>query len=61
MEILTLKILKKVQGKEEYQAKISSRFTALENSKDDADIKRACGTVRENINNTPEKGQVITD
>jgi hypothetical protein len=31
MEIFNLKRLKKVEGKEECQAKISSRFTALEN------------------------------
>jgi hypothetical protein len=43
MERLNLKKLKKLsemEGKDQYQAKISNRFTGLENLDDDLNIKR---------------------
>jgi hypothetical protein len=49
MERFNLKKLNEVEGKEEYQVKISNRFTALENLCDDGDTNRACETNRENI------------
>jgi hypothetical protein len=49
MERFILKKLNKVEGKEQYQVKISSRFTPLENLDEDMDISRAWETIRENI------------
>jgi hypothetical protein len=37
------KKLNDIEGKEQYQAQISNRFTALENFDDDLDINRALG------------------
>jgi hypothetical protein len=45
----TLKKLNKVEGKEQYQVKISKKSAALGNSDENADINRAEETVRENI------------
>jgi hypothetical protein len=48
MERSNIEKLNKVEGKEEYQVKISNRFAASENL-DDVDINRTWETVRENI------------
>jgi hypothetical protein len=49
MERFNLKKLNEVDGKEQYQAEISNRFTALENLNAVVDINRASETIRENI------------
>jgi hypothetical protein len=41
MERFNLKILNDIEDKGQYQAKISNRFTALENLHDDVDNNRA--------------------
>jgi hypothetical protein len=50
MDRFYLKKLNKVQGKEQYELKISNRFTGLENLDDYANSNRAWETVRQNIN-----------
>jgi hypothetical protein len=49
MERFTLKKLNEVEGKEQYCAKVSNRFTAFENLEAEVDINRACKTIREHI------------
>jgi hypothetical protein len=49
MERFNLKKLDEIRGTEQYRVEISNRFAALENSDDDVDINRSCGTIRENI------------
>jgi hypothetical protein len=49
MQRSNLKKLKEVQGKEQYQFKISNRLAAFGNLGDDVDINRAWETIRENI------------
>jgi hypothetical protein len=49
MERFNLRKLNKGDSKQQYQVKISNRFTALENLNDDVDINRARETIRENI------------
>jgi hypothetical protein len=49
MERFNFQKLNDVKVKEQYQVKISDRFTALENLDDDVDINRAWGSIRENI------------
>jgi hypothetical protein len=48
-ERLNLKKLNEAEGKEQYQAEISSRFAALENLDAEVDINRAWETITENI------------
>jgi hypothetical protein len=45
-----LKKLMRWGGKEQYHIEISNRFSSLENSDDEVDIKRAWETMRENTN-----------
>jgi flagellar biosynthesis/type III secretory pathway chaperone len=56
MEKFNLKKLNKLEGKEQYHAKISNRFASLENLDDEADIIRAWQTIRENIKISVEGG-----
>jgi hypothetical protein len=56
MERFNLKKLNKLEGKEQYHAKISNRFASLENLDDEADIIRAWQTIRENIKISVEGG-----
>jgi fructose-1-phosphate kinase PfkB-like protein len=49
MERFSLKKLKEVEGKEQYQVEISNGFAALENLNIAVDISTASETVRENI------------
>jgi hypothetical protein len=46
MERFNLKKLNDVKFKEQYQVKISNRFTALETLDDDVDINRALENIR---------------
>jgi hypothetical protein len=49
MKGFNLKKLNKVDGKQQYQAKLSNGFAALENLHDDVDIITAWETISENI------------
>jgi hypothetical protein len=49
MEILNLKKLNEVDGREQHQVKTSNRIVALEDLGDDLYISRAWETIRENI------------
>jgi hypothetical protein len=46
MERFNIKKPTEVEGKQQYNVKISNRFTALENLDDDMDINRAWETIR---------------
>jgi hypothetical protein len=48
MERFKLKKLNEVEGKKQYRAEISNRFTAFKNLGTEVDINRACITIREN-------------
>jgi hypothetical protein len=67
MEKFNLKKLIEVEGKEQYQNKISNRIVALENLDDDddddydVDIKRTLDTFRANVKISAKKSQVITN
>jgi hypothetical protein len=49
MNRFDLKKLNEVQGKEQYQVKISNRITSLENLNADVNINRAWDTITENV------------
>jgi hypothetical protein len=49
IEKFNLKKLNMMEGKEQYQVKISNRFTALERLHNDMDINNAWETIRQNI------------
>jgi hypothetical protein len=52
--MFNVKILNKVEGKEQYRVEISNRFATLENL-DDVNINRARKTARENIKISAKK------
>jgi hypothetical protein len=49
MEMFNHNTLNEVEGKENYNVKLSNGFAALENLHDGVDINRGSGTIRENI------------
>jgi hypothetical protein len=49
MERFSLKKLNEVEGKEQYRAEVSNRFTALADLDVEVEINSASETVRENI------------
>jgi hypothetical protein len=62
MERLNLKKLKKLsemEGKDQYQVKISNRFTGLENLDDNLDINRAWETLRQRIKISSEESRLL--
>jgi hypothetical protein len=50
IEMLNLKQLKEVEGKQKYRAEVSNRFAALEDLDADVEINSAWEMIRENIN-----------
>jgi hypothetical protein len=49
MEMLNLKTLKEVQGKENYPAEVSNSFAAEEDLNAEVEINISCERIRENI------------
>jgi hypothetical protein len=49
LELINLKKLNEVEGKEQYCVDISNRFMVLENLDTEVDANKSWGTIRENI------------
>jgi hypothetical protein len=55
MERFNLKLLNKVEGKEQYCVEVSNRFAALEDLDAEVEINSAWETIRENIKITAKE------
>jgi hypothetical protein len=58
-ERFNLKKLNDVEGKEQFRVEVSNRFAALEDLNSEVEVNSAWETIRENINISAKRVQVI--